>query len=614
VASSPLVNWRSCITDLAKLVVTLEAESSKLRSELQSTNKRMVEWERETKISINNIKGHFKGLGAAIAGGAVAASLTAMTKRALDYADGIADAAEKTAFSAKRLQELRYAAEQNGIAWNTLEGALARYTKRIGLARAGTGAAAETYRKLGIDLSKSNEEIFQQVVATFGEMEDETNRLALATRLFGDDAQRMAVLLKGGNEELEKYAKRAHETGQVLSDELVQGASDANDRLDTMKKIVDLQFTAALASLAPIITDVGDAAAKAAVKFGDMVNQFQAVERQGIKAVLVNLEDAQEKLGRIQEKYDKALEAQGGASPRMRKAQQARLSSLRNELQAADDMVAQLTKRYAMLIDPAPVIKKKPAAVDPSALFSLADDGASKGRIKAVADEEGRLTKALQEQAEWRSKLQAVIDDVDPVAPLLRQLDALEDLKREFPNYADIISEKMLSVHEDMDKLNAGLEEQSEKLEKTKSMASEIGQAFNTAFENAIVDAQSFGDVLKALEQDMLRIFLKKKVSTPLYNAFEKAIGGFDITSFFGGARASGGPVESGKAYLVGEYGPEIFAPQSVGTIIPNSGLAVRGRAAIVNNWSIHTPNADSFRKTQRQILQETNRALRRGF
>lgn len=38
------------------------------------------------------------------------------------------------------------------------------------------------------------------------------------------------------------------------------------------------------------------------------------------------------------------------------------------------------------------------------------------------------------------------------------------------------------------------------------------------------------------------------------------------------GARANGGPVAAGKRYLVGERGPEIFAPRTSGQIIPNGG------------------------------------------
>ena len=46
-----------------------------------------------------------------------------------------------------------------------------------------------------------------------------------------------------------------------------------------------------------------------------------------------------------------------------------------------------------------------------------------------------------------------------------------------------------------------------------------------------------------------------------------------EVDSWFGGARASGGPVSFGKTYLVGERGPELFTPGGSGTIIANHKL-----------------------------------------
>lgn len=55
----------------------------------------------------------------------------------------------------------------------------------------------------------------------------------------------------------------------------------------------------------------------------------------------------------------------------------------------------------------------------------------------------------------------------------------------------------------------------------------------------------------------------------------------FKFLSGFGGARATGGPVQSGKGYLVGENGPEWFAPNTGGRIVANdqlgSGMSSRG-------------------------------------
>jgi hypothetical protein len=45
------------------------------------------------------------------------------------------------------------------------------------------------------------------------------------------------------------------------------------------------------------------------------------------------------------------------------------------------------------------------------------------------------------------------------------------------------------------------------------------------------------------------------------------------LAAIFGGFKAEGGGVNHGNAYIVGEKGPELFMPQSSGTIIPSFSL-----------------------------------------
>lgn len=52
---------------------------------------------------------------------------------------------------------------------------------------------------------------------------------------------------------------------------------------------------------------------------------------------------------------------------------------------------------------------------------------------------------------------------------------------------------------------------------------------------------------------------------------------GSALGSLFGGARAGGGPVSGGSAYVVGERGPELFVPGASGAIVPNHALAGGG-------------------------------------
>jgi hypothetical protein len=55
----------------------------------------------------------------------------------------------------------------------------------------------------------------------------------------------------------------------------------------------------------------------------------------------------------------------------------------------------------------------------------------------------------------------------------------------------------------------------------------------------------------------------------------------------FGGERALGGNVDTGKAFLVGEKGPEMFVPNRNGTIVPNNRLGGgMSPKVIVNNYS----------------------------
>lgn len=88
------------------------------------------------------------------------------------------------------------------------------------------------------------------------------------------------------------------------------------------------------------------------------------------------------------------------------------------------------------------------------------------------------------------------------------------------------------------------------------------------------------------------------------------------LGSLFGGARAGGGPVYPGKAYLVGEEGPELIRPMGAGMVSTAGETARMGRGGspIINNFNM--PGRYDLR-TQAQIATDagrsTQRALARG-
>ena len=106
------------------------------------------------------------------------------------------------------------------------------------------------------------------------------------------------------------------------------------------------------------------------------------------------------------------------------------------------------------------------------------------------------------------------------------------------------------------------------------------------AMANAIGQIDLFGDGFKNVGETAKKVF--QQIINDL--ARMAAMRGFEVllgissggsTSFFGGLfggfRADGGPVNRGSAYVVGERGPEMFIPDTSGTIIPNGGSVNAG-------------------------------------
>lgn len=85
--------------------------------------------------------------------------------------------------------------------------------------------------------------------------------------------------------------------------------------------------------------------------------------------------------------------------------------------------------------------------------------------------------------------------------------------------------------------------------------------------------------------------------------------GGFGetLTKVFAGARADGGPVLSGGAYLVGERGPELFRPSGAGSIEPVGG----GPVSVTVN--VQGGEASGLIRSDAQIAQALARAVSLG-
>jgi hypothetical protein len=79
------------------------------------------------------------------------------------------------------------------------------------------------------------------------------------------------------------------------------------------------------------------------------------------------------------------------------------------------------------------------------------------------------------------------------------------------------------------------------------------------------------------------------------------------LSAAFSGARADGGPVTPGGAFLVGERGPEVFRPATAGTVEPAGG------GGVTINLNLAGADAPSLIRSDAQIAQALARAVSLG-
>jgi hypothetical protein len=77
------------------------------------------------------------------------------------------------------------------------------------------------------------------------------------------------------------------------------------------------------------------------------------------------------------------------------------------------------------------------------------------------------------------------------------------------------------------------------------------------------------------------------------------------------GARALGGPVTAGDAWLVGEKGPEVFVPSANGNIIPNGGIPMT-RGGMGGGGNSYTINVQAGVGDPRMIGQQVVEYIKR--
>jgi TP901 family phage tail tape measure protein len=326
-------------------------------------------------------------------------------------------------------------------------------------------------------------------------------------------------------------------------------------------------------------------------------------------------------LQRIEETVRLAAEARADAERKAQEAARQAAQEAADRMRRYADALAQVRAEIAALRgDPMPKLRLEMPGVDDARLRELLALRQERARLeeqiaaRARAETEARrganreeeksakITRRLREEL---ADAQAAYDRAraagDPYREVLARLNlATRDLTEEQRGLAQQIADTIV---------------QADAVQRARRAWSEFAGRLADTFRSALSDmARGSKSFFAALRDGLLGTLQQMAIdilASQFYRLLMRGLGGLFgrggglgeiLAGAFGGARALGGPVEPGRAYLVGERGPELFVPRSAGAIAP---------AGVTVQMTVVTQDAESFRRSQGQIMTDIWRQAR---
>lgn len=263
-------------TEIERLFVKIEGDIAGLKATMGRAVGEVDKAERSMGGKLANLARSFTSVeGAALAvGGGVAIAGVALLKgaeTAVRYADNLNDAAVALGLNVEKLQELRFAAAQNGVSQEEMDRALMKLNLSIGDAVRNGGAAEEKFDRLGISLTdaagntRDTDAVFSDLVGRLSQVTSAAERSSMAGDVMGDKlGPKLNQLLGVGVAGLDALRNAARQAGAVMDEAAIQKAAKAQDQLDALAMVTKAQLTTALVDLAPVLLAVASGIASVA--------------------------------------------------------------------------------------------------------------------------------------------------------------------------------------------------------------------------------------------------------------------------------------------------------------------------------------------------------------
>ena len=555
-------------------------------------------------------------LGTALAGVLSVGAFTSGIQSAIKFAASLDDMAERTGASVESLSALAKVAKIGGHDIGLVETAAIRLSKAMAGAddeAKGAGHALEVLGLKAEDLrGLDTADALKQVADALAQYRDGSGKTALAMDLFGRSGAQLLPLLKDLAEVsqlngrvtaeqaamAEKYEKAMNklqgalgETTKSVAMGLLPGLSRLTEQMNEGIRIAGGLGSAllTLGSINPFRSLGGNIAHYSAEierlkagNLGPVERSIVAVRGQGAIDEMIRLNEQKLEFLKFQQRQE-ALALTEGKRGRL-DAKDLGPAGLSLDYKSKVDGAAKTAKALGSVNDYEMRIGEMVGnAIGNADIIKAAEYAAVQARLLDMLNK-GQISEELYAGALMKtSHAQGLVsDEAERFNKLLAATPTakIEEQRKDMQMLAAALEAGRISEKEFIEAAQTRLGTLGDGIREVDDFARQMGLTFSSAFEDAIVGGKSLSDVLKGLAQDIARIVIRQTVTEPIGSAISGAIKGSGVLdgvkdffgSIFGGGRASGGPVSAGSLYLVGENGPELFAPGTSGTIVPNGG------------------------------------------
>jgi archaellum component FlaC len=178
--------------------------------------------------------------------------------------DRVDKMSQKIGMSRQGFQEWDYILAQTGANIDGLQMSMKTLSTQADAVTKGGSEATAMFEKLGVEVldvngkMKDQEALFSEVFFALSDLESETERTAMASRLLGRSATELAPVMNQGSDEIEKLRDDAHRLGLVYEDELIDSGVRLGDNILSLTRAFEAFKTKAIAPVVGLLVQVTD--------------------------------------------------------------------------------------------------------------------------------------------------------------------------------------------------------------------------------------------------------------------------------------------------------------------------------------------------------------------